>query len=106
MNIKVHSVRFDADKDLHSFVRERVDKLEQYYDRIVAGEVFLRIDGVSKTDDKVAEIKMTIPGKELFAKKQGKSFEEATDLAVEALRRQLQKHKQKEKSKKTVPFLL
>jgi len=72
MKVKIHSVKFDADKELHSFVTERVDKLELFYDKIVAGEVFLRIDGTSKTDDKVAEIRLTIPGKELFAKKNGK----------------------------------
>jgi len=105
MKVKVHSVKFDADKDLHNFVQERVDKLELFYDKIVASEVFLRIDGASKTEDKVAEIKMTIPGKDLFAKKHGKSFEEATDLAVDALRRQLKKRKQKAFSKKTGAFL-
>ena len=104
MNIKVHSVRIHTDKDLHSFIKERVDKLELFYDRIVGSEVFLRIDGASKTDDKVVEIKMSIPGKELFAKKQGKSFEEATDLAVDALRRQLKKRKQKAQSKKSEPY--
>ncbi|MBL4735829.1 MAG: ribosome-associated translation inhibitor RaiA [Flavobacteriales bacterium] len=104
MKVKIHSVKFDADKELHSFVTERVDKLELFYDKIVAGEVFLRIDGTSKTDDKVAEIRLTIPGKELFAKKNGKSFEEATDLAVDALRRQLKKTKQKAKSKNSLAF--
>jgi putative sigma-54 modulation protein len=103
MNIKVHSVRIDADKDLTNFIKERVDKLELFYDRIVGSEVFLRMDGASKSDDKVVEIRMTIPGKELFAKKQGKSFEEATDLAVDALRRQLKKSKQKVQSKKSMP---
>ena len=106
MNIKVHSVRIEIDKALHNFIRERIDKLELFYDRIVGTEVYLRIDGASKTDDKVAEIKMSIPGKDLFAKKQGKSFEEATDLAVDALRRQLKKQKQKAKSKKSEPFVL
>ena len=106
MKVKVHAIKFEADKELHDFVTERVDKLELFYDKIVASEVFLRIDGASKAKDKVAEIKMTIPGKELFAKKHGNSFEEATDLAVDALRRQLKKTKQKANSKNSVPFLL
>lgn len=105
MKVKVHAVKFDADKDLHSFVKERVDKLDLFFDKIVASEVFLRIDGASKPKDKIAEIKMTIPGKELFAKKQGNSFEEATDLAVDALRRQLKKRKQKAYSKNNADFL-
>jgi putative sigma-54 modulation protein len=38
---------------------------------------------------------MNVPGIELFAKKQSKSFEESTDEAIEALRRQLLKRKGK-----------
>ncbi len=95
MKVKVHSIRFDADKKLLEFVQGRVDRLEHFYDKIINSEVFLRVDKSSNTVNKVAEIKMNIPGKELFAKKKCKSFEEATDTAVEALRRQLKKHKQK-----------
>jgi len=95
MEIKVHSIHFDADKDLLNFINERVDKLSNYYDNIIGSEVFLRIDKSSKAINKVAEIRMNIPGKELFARKQGKSFEEATDTALEALRRQLKKQKEK-----------
>ena len=57
---------------------------------------------IIRSDDhsnKVAEIKINIPGTELFAKKQCASFEEATDLAVDALRRQIQKHKEKIRDK-------
>ena len=94
MKVKVHSIRFDADKKLLEFVQSRVDKLEHFYDKIIDSEVFLRIDKSSNTENKVAEIKMNIPGKELFAKKRCKSFEEATDTAYDALRRHLKKHKQ------------
>ncbi len=59
------------------------------------GEVFLRLDKSEDKANKIAEVKILIPGKELFAKKQCKSFEEATDTAVEALRRQIKKVKGK-----------
>jgi putative sigma-54 modulation protein len=95
MKVTVHSVHFDADKDLLGFVEEKVSKLESFYDGIIGSEVFLRIDNSSSNDNKVAEVKMLAPGKELFAKKQCKSFEEATDAAVEAIRRQMKKHKEK-----------
>lgn len=95
MKVTVHSVHFDADKDLVSFVQEKVSKLEHFYDGIIGSEVFLRLDNSSTNENKVAEVKMLTPGKELFAKKQCKSFEEAADLAVEAIRRQMKKHKEK-----------
>lgn len=95
MKVTVHSVHFDADKDLIQFVENRVGKLEQFYDGIIGSEVFLRVDNSSTKENKVAEVKLSTPGKELFAKKQCKSFEEAADLAVEAIRRQMKKHKEK-----------
>jgi putative sigma-54 modulation protein len=95
MDIKVHSVHFKADQKLIDFVNEKVNKLQLFFDHIIAGEVFLRLDKSSEKENKVAEVKILMPGKELFAKKQCKSFEEAADLAVEALRTQVKKHKGK-----------
>jgi putative sigma-54 modulation protein len=95
MDIKVHSVHFKADQKLIDFVNERVTKLQVFFDHIIAGEVFLRLDKNSERENKVAEVKILMPGKELFAKKQCKSFEEAADSAVEALTKQVKKHKGK-----------
>lgn len=95
MDIQVHSIHFTADVKLLDFVNEKVTKLELFFDNIIAGEVFLRLDKSQEKENKIAEVKILIPGKELFAKKQCKSFEEAADLAVEALRKQVDKHKAK-----------
>ena len=95
MDIKVHSVHFKADQKLIDFVNERVTKLQVFFDHIIAGEVFLRLDKNSDRENKVAEVKILMPGRELFAKKQCKSFEEAADSAVEALTKQVKKHKGK-----------
>lgn len=51
--------------------------------------------------NKISEIKLMIPGNQLFAKEQCKTFEEATDLAIESLRKQLEKHKQKIRAHET-----
>ena len=95
VNFKVNSVHFDADKKLVEFVHEKVNKLANHFDKIIDGEVILKVENSHDTENKVAEIKLLIPGNDIFAKKQSKSFEEATDNAVEALRRQLKKHKEK-----------
>lgn len=95
MDVKVNSVNFTADQKLVSFVNDKVNKLTLFFDNIISGEVFLKVDRDQEGENKVAEVKLSIPGKELFAKKQCKSFEEATDLAVEALRRQVRRHKGK-----------
>lgn len=95
MKLQMHSIHFDADQKLIDFIQKKVDKLETFYDRVVDGEVFLRLNN-SGIENKTVEIKLNIPGGQLFAKEEAKSFEEATDLATEALRRQLRKHKVKQ----------
>ena len=95
MEITVHSIHFDADIKLINFINQKVKKLTTFYDDIISGEVFLRLDKSHSSGNKVAEIRLLTPGKELFAKKQCKSFEEATDLAAEALRKQVRRKKGK-----------
>ena len=95
MDIKIHSIRFDADGKLLEFITSKVRKLIQFYIDIIGAEIFLRLDHSQDLENKVVEIKLTIPGNELFAKKQSRTFEESTDLCVEALRRQIRKHKTK-----------
>ncbi|GAB4404626.1 MAG: ribosome-associated translation inhibitor RaiA [Microscillaceae bacterium] len=96
MKIQIHSVHFDADVKLLDFVQAKIDKLETFYDRFTDGEVFLRLEkGEHSRENKVVEIKLAIPGTILFAKEHDTSFEAATDQAVESLRRQIKKHKEK-----------
>jgi putative sigma-54 modulation protein len=94
MKLQVHSIHFNADVKLIDFIQKKVDKLETFYDRMVDGEVFLRLNNEG-VENKTVEIKVKVPGSQLFAKEQAKSFEEATDLATEALRAQLKKFKTK-----------
>ncbi len=95
MNIKVHAVHFSVDQKLVDYIEEKVGKLNLFNDHIVSGEVFLRLENTTDVENKIGEVKILLPGKELFAKKQSKSFEEAIDLAVEAVRKQVLKEKEK-----------
>ncbi len=95
MKVRVQSIHFDADQKLLQFVSDKVDKLTQFFDDIIDSEVFLRIDKSDSSANKVAEIRINTPGKTMFAKEQCKTFEEATDNAVEAMRKQITRHKEK-----------
>lgn len=95
MTVKIQSVHFDADKKLVEFVQERIDKLTHFYDGIITSDVILRIDKSSNHDNKVAEIKVHVAGNDLFVKKQCKSFEEAIDTGLDAVKVQVKKHKEK-----------
>lgn len=95
MKIKINAVHFKTDKKLEQFIEDRVKKLSNLYDGVVESEVSLKLGNSEKEDNKVTEIRLAIKGNDLFAKKQSKTFEESTDLAIEALRKQLVKHKEK-----------
>ena len=97
MNIKINSVHFDADVKLENFIENKIKKLTQVYEKIIGAEVFLRLENSQDLENKITEIRLDIPGNDVFAKKQTKSFEESTDAAVQALRRQLRKHKDKQR---------
>jgi len=97
MRLQVHSIHFNADRKLIDFIQNKIDKLETFYDRLVEGEVFLRLNNEG-IDNKTVEIKLKVPGNQLFAKEQARSFEAATDLATEALLAQLKKFKTKVKN--------
>ncbi|MCT4588070.1 MAG: ribosome-associated translation inhibitor RaiA [Carboxylicivirga sp.] len=99
MNITIQSVRFTASTQLEEFIQQKVGKLDQFFDGIVSAEVTLKLDKSDSTENKVAEISLNIPGGELFAKKQTKTFEEGVDLSVDALRKQLIKWKEKVRAK-------
>lgn len=95
MNITVQSIKFDADQKLVDFIKKKAGKLEQFFDNIIESVCYLRLENVEDEANKIVELKINIPGNQLFAKAQAKTFEEATDIAVESLRRQINKHKTK-----------
>jgi len=97
MNIQIHSVRFDADKKLIDFVQQKLEKLTLFSEDIVHAEVYLRLVKDQDRENKISEIRLELPGGPLFAKKQSKTFEEATDDVIEALKKQITKHKQKKR---------
>ncbi|NEU66459.1 ribosome hibernation-promoting factor, HPF/YfiA family [Spirosoma agri] len=97
MRLQIHAVRFTADQSLLDFVQAKLNKLDTFHDRIIGAEVFLKLDGAdsNKVKEKVVEVRLTIPGKELFVKEHDKSFESATDKVLEVLKDKLVRFKEK-----------
>ena len=91
MDIQIHSIHFDADRGLLDFIKSKLDKLVTFNDAIISADVFLRIEKNDERENKLVDIKLHVPGKELFAKKHATSFEAAVDEVTEALRRQVVK---------------
>jgi len=98
MKVKISSLHFKTDQKLDSFIENKVGKLSQFFDQITGSEIILKLDKDSNKENKVAEIRIDVAGADIYAKKQSKSFEEATDLAVDAIKKQLIRHKEKLKA--------
>ena len=95
MKIRTQSLHFDADSKLLHFIEKKLSKLELFFDRIVGAEVYLKLENTGRIQDKIVEIKLNIPNNVLVAKDTSKTFEKSVDDAVESLRRQLIKYKEK-----------
>lgn len=95
MNVQIQSVKFDADQKLVDFINAKMDKLERFAERVTSAEVFLKLDKDHDKGNKVATIKLNLPGEDLVAEYRSKSFEESVDECVDAIKKQLEKYKDK-----------
>ena len=95
MRVQTQSVHFVADTKLLQFIEKKVNKLANYYERIIDADVILRLEKTGQVQDKIAEIKLQVPGDVMLAKQTSKTFEGSVDAAVTVLKRQLIKRKEK-----------
>ena len=94
MNINVNAVGFKTDSKLDEFIEKKVSKLSSLYDRIQSTELTLKLDAKEKSENKIAEMRLVVPGEDIFAKKQCDTFEEAIDSCIEVIKRQVIKRKE------------
>lgn len=95
MKIHLTAIHFDADQKLIDYIEKKASKLDQFFDRITDTQVFLKLENSGQVRDKIVEIKLMVPGDTLIATEVSKSFEGAVDAAVDNMKRQLSKHKEK-----------
>ena len=98
MKVKVQAVDFKADKELLDFLQKKMDKLDQFYDKIIDGVAYLKLGNKSDKENKISEIKIMVPGDELVVKKKAASFEASIDQCADSLARMLRKKNDKVKA--------
>lgn len=89
MKVIIQTPDVNAKQSLLDFVDEKVQKLGQFSERVIDARVTLRTDKSDNRENKICEIRVGIPGNDLFVSKQAASFEEATLDAVDAMKRQI-----------------
>ena len=97
MKVFTQSVNFNADKQLMELVEDKVSALIKFHDKIVNAEVFLKVQNTSDKENKITEIKINIPGSEIIVNRETKTFEEGVNAAVDNLKRQLKRSKEKQR---------
>ena len=95
MNVKIQSVKFDADQKLVDFIQLKLSKIGRFADNILSADVTLKIDKDDEVGNKVAIVKIDVAGDELLAERRCKTFEEAIDLCLDAIKKQIDKYKEK-----------
>ena len=93
MKINIQTVKFDADKRLVEFVEHKLSKMDRFAERSTGADVVLKLDKDFEKGNKVATISLHMPGSDLISEQRAKTFEEAIDLAIDALKRQNEKLK-------------
>lgn len=99
MKVHTQSLHFSADKNLIMFIEKKLGKLAELFDRIIDADVVLKLENSGQIKDKVAEVKITLPGSVLYVKESTKSFEASIDSATSTLKRQLIKYKERNAKK-------
>ncbi len=95
MKVTVQTPNLAADQKLINFIERKLNKLEQFFDKIIFADVFLKVQKTSEKENKSVEILLSVPGGDLIVKKEAKTFEAGTDECVQSLERQLKKRKEK-----------
>lgn len=95
MTINLQTVNFNAKDGLEEYVEKKLSKLNQYYDKIIAVQVFLKVENISEKENKTVDIKLEVPGDDIVVKKTGQSFEECIDLSVDTLKKLIIRKKEK-----------
>ena len=89
MKIIIQTPGIKLSKRLAAFTQEKVEGLGRYHDQIVKSHVHLKKIKTGEPDNKICEIRLAIPGNDLFASKKAPKFEEAINKAIEAIKRQI-----------------
>lgn len=96
MEVLIRAIHFDATEKLEAFINKKIEKLSRRFEAITSAEVSLKVLKPETSNNKEAGILLTVPPREdLFASKTADTFEEAVDLALDALEKQLERNKEK-----------
>ena len=93
MEIRVQSIKFNADQKLLDFVEKKFSRLEKFYDAVTSVDVALSL--LPDHDNKSVKVQVSIPGSTIVVEKNAKTFEDAVVDCADILKEKLVKVKEK-----------
>ena len=93
MEISVQSIKFDADQKLLDFVQKKVSKLERFDAGVSSVDVSLAL--LEKPDNKLVKLQANVPGDVLIIERSAKTFEEALNDSVDAMKEKIVRNKER-----------
>lgn len=100
MRVHTEAVQFKADQKLTQFIERKLSKVEHFFDKIIEARVTLKLENSGQIRDKIAEVRLMLPGEVLVAKASNKTFEASVDSITQSLKRQIKRYKHKIRKRK------
>ncbi len=96
MDVRIQAIHFEIADRLVEFINKKADKLARRFPAIATVDVTLKVVKPETAMNKEVVVKIATPQHDdVVATKVADTFEEAYDLAVEALERKMEKYKDK-----------
>ena len=95
MDVRIQAIKFDASEKLVAFINKKAERLQRHYPAIISADFKLTVVKPESANNKQVVVKVAFPGGEYVADKTADTFEEAIDLTLDALDRQLTRFKEK-----------
>ena len=98
MDKTIEPVNFNASQELIDNVGSIFDKLSKFNDRIISLDIYLKSLTETPTRDKKVEVRVFLPGKDIFVEQQAETFKSAAQQAYDRLKILLIKEKEKQRA--------
>ena len=93
MEIRVQSIKFNADQKLLDFIDKKFSRIEKFYDAVTGVDVALSL--LPDHENKNVKVQVTIPGRTIVVEKNANTFEDAVVDCADILKEKLVKEKEK-----------
>ena len=93
MEIRIQSIKFNADQKLLDFIEKKFSRIEKFYDAITGVDVALSL--LPDQENKNVKVLVNVPGNTIVVEKNAKTFEDAVVDCADILKEKLVKEKEK-----------